>query len=121
MAKNVIKGYIGVNDIAKPLFERKYELSKKGIATNLRAARYGLAATTVGNYALFGGGKDSSDYNTIDTYDNNLVRGTATALSAARAYLAATTVGKYALFGGGYYYNYNYTRSNVDVYQIKLT
>jgi hypothetical protein len=41
------------------------------IATNLSAARGFLAATSVGNYALFGGGNDSSQssyYSTVDAY-----------------------------------------------------
>ncbi len=80
--------------------------------TPLSAARHALAATTVGDYALFGGG-DTPVSNVVDAYDTSLTRTTPTALSVARGYLAATTVGNYALFGGGW------TTSNVvDAYYV---
>ena len=62
-----------------------------------------MAATTVGNYGLFGGGAfDFYSYSaTVDAYSGALVRSTPTALSQARSILAATAVGNYALFGGG--------------------
>jgi len=78
-------------------------------ATKLSVARSSLAATTVGDYALFGGGASSA----VDVYDKSLTHSTATDLSAARTRLAATTVDKYALFGGGYN---SRTYSTVDVY-----
>ena len=63
-----------------------------------------LAATHVGNYALFGGGYNFSDhyYNVVDAYNASLEKSTPTPLSQARDALAATHVGNYALFGGGY-------------------
>ena len=71
--------------------------------TELSLARQNLAATTVGNYALFGGGSSGGDYHSVvDAYDASLTRTTPTELSEARYGLAATTVGNYALFGGGY-------------------
>ena len=70
-------------------------------APTLSQARYGLAATTVGDYALFGGGYNGLDSAVVDAYDTNLERTTATTLSEGRDFLAATTVGDYALFGGG--------------------
>jgi tRNA G37 N-methylase TrmD len=80
--------------------------------TALSVDRYYLAATTVGNYALFGGGYSAS--NVVDAYDTMLTRSTPTALSVGRFGLSATTVGDYALFGGGY------SASNVvDAYQYK--
>ncbi len=41
-------------------------LSYYGTITPLSVARNGLAATTVGNYALFGGGSPTS--NVVDVY-----------------------------------------------------
>lgn len=69
--------------------------------TALSQVRHLLAATSVGNYALFGGGYDSSYSAVVDAYDTSLTRSTPTALSQARTGLAATSVGNYALFGGG--------------------
>jgi hypothetical protein len=91
----------------------------------LSVARNSLAATTVDNYALFGGGQavpylgsitESLCHNTTDAYDGDLVRTTPTALSVGRGSLAATTVGDYALFGGGQTGN---RIAVVDVYQYK--
>ena len=85
-------------------------------STPLSAARWHLAATTVGNYALFGGGGNSSGSSyTVDAYDTSLTRTNPTPLSKARSYLAATTVGNYALFGGGG------NSFNVDAYDTSLT
>ena len=87
-------------------------------ATPLSKAIWYLAATSVGNYALFGGGGNSSSgsNSTVDAYDTSLTRTNPTPLSEARGYLAATSVGNYALFGGGYnggtYYN------TVDAYTV---
>ena len=75
----------------------------KSTTIALSKGRYELAATTVGNYALFGGGIDASGRSiVVDSYSASLVRRTPTPLSEGRYALAATTVGGYALFGGGY-------------------
>ena len=85
-------------------------LSYVGTATDLSEARGGLAATSVGNYALFGGGgnrvyADGYMYfvgtATVDAYDTSLTRTIPTPLSEARYGLSATSVGICALFGGG--------------------
>ena len=82
--------------------------------TPLSEARSNLAATTVGNYALFGGGYGGGYSSTVDAYDTSLTRTTPTPLSKDRSDLAATTVGNYALFGGG-------SGSTVDAYDTSLT
>ena len=90
-------------------------------ATPLSEARGYLAATSVGNYALFGGGL--SGYGdtltaTVDAYDTSLTRTTVTPLSEARYELTATSVGNYALFGGGYG---DTLTAIVDAYDTSLT
>lgn len=71
-------------------------------APNLSEPKDALAATTVGNYALFGGGGYGSSYHsTVDAYTSDLVKTTPTDLSEGKRSLAATTIGNYALFGGG--------------------
>ena len=91
----------------------------KSTAANLSSEKCGLAATTVGNYALFGGGvRDGVTSNTVDTYNTSLTKGTASTLSVTRDDLAATTVGGYAIFGGGW----NGSDVNtVDAYNQNLT
>ena len=79
--------------------------------TALSVARYALAATSIGDYALFGGGSPS----TVDAYNTTLTRSTPTVLSLARFYLSATSIGDYALFGGGY------PSATVDAYNTTLT
>ena len=72
--------------------------------SELSQSRNRFAATTVGNYALFGGGSSemsNNAYATVDVYTDELVKISVSELSQARNYLAATIVGNYALFGGG--------------------
>ncbi len=73
----------------------------------LSVARFGLAAASSGNFAIFAGGtapgsgQQMSD--AVDLY-NFVDRIWSTArLSAARAYLAAASVGNVAIFAGGLY------------------
>ena len=82
------------------------------------------AATTVGDYALFGGGAKATG--TVDIYDKSLIHSTtsgftysATATRYTRRDLAATTVGNYALFGGGYSIGEN-VYDVIDVYGQSL-
>ena len=121
VARKIKKAYIGVGGVARPCWSGG-ELAYYGTAMPLALSRGYLAATTIGDYALFGGGYNgstSSNYqNTVDAYNTLLTRTTPTALSMARYYLAATTVGNYALFGGGYS---NQTMSTVDAYNKSLT
>ena len=77
------------------------ELAYYGVATPLSVARRYLAATSVGNYALFGGGDADSYSAVVNAYNTSLTMSTPTPLSQARRDLAATSVGDYALFGGG--------------------
>ena len=93
-------------------------LSYAGTATPLSEARGYLTATSVGNYALFGGGYGDTLTATVDAYDASLTRTIPTPLSEAGGYLAATTVGDYALFGGGYG---DIPTSTVDAYDASLT
>lgn len=79
---------------------------------------YDLAAASLKNYALFGGGIESNtakDY--MFSYDNSLIKGVQTELSSARSRLAAASVGNYILFGGGLDAQNN-NSDIVDVYQV---
>lgn len=94
----------------------------RSVITSLSQARTNLAAVTISDYALFGGGSDytyNNVYNIVDAYDTSLTRSVITPLSQGKYYLAATTVDNYALFGGGY--NAQGASNTVDVYDVGLT
>ena len=95
-----------------------FDLSQfiRSMPTKLSQTRYMFAATTVGNYALFGGGyvKKSS----VDAYDTSLTR-TTISFSVGREREGATTVGNYALFAGGDTTN-THDDSSVDVFDASL-
>ena len=114
-------------------------------APDLCYARYDLAATTLGDFAIFAGGRtygdekygenppdiDAADkwdtfaIKLVDVYDASLTRTTHTSLSKGRQSLSAATIGSYALFAGGTstytltngYMGHEYS-SIVDVYTI---
>lgn len=82
---------------------------------NLSYDKYGFAATTVKNFALFGGGRNSNGgLSKVEGFDNNLVLHQFEDLNEAKNSLIATTVSNYALFGGGYSSKYEAT---VDCYE----
>jgi hypothetical protein len=81
-------------------------------------ARQGLAATTVGNLALFAGGFDGQNKVEVNIYDSTTNTWTAAALSVGRTRLAATSVGNMALFAGGRLPN-NDPMDTVDLYDAQ--
>ena len=118
IARKVKKAYIGVGGTARPCFFEGLEYY--GTATRLSVAMERLAATTVGNYALFGGGYGGNGKASavVSAYNASLTRSAPTDMILGGADLAATAVGSYALFGGGY--NSKYQRT-VDAYNTSLT
>lgn len=69
VARKVKKAYVGVNGVARLFFSAEQKLIYYGTATALSQARYSLAATHIGDYALFGGGQIKSDYSSVvDAY-----------------------------------------------------
>jgi hypothetical protein len=78
-------------------------LNKVSNPTSLSQARYSEnGGTSVGNFALLGGGWAGSNTAVVDAYNTSLTRSTPTPLSVSRSSLAATSIGGYALFGGGF-------------------
>lgn len=76
----------------------------RSTATSLSWARSSLAATTVGNYAIFAGGyvSGSTSSGGEDVYNSSLTRSTPiTSLGVGGKGIAATAVGNYALFANG--------------------
>ncbi len=105
VARKVKKAYIGIGGVARPCWGGG-ELTYYGMITSLSNSRNQLAATSVGNYALFIGGYGTTELmTTADAYDTSLTRTTPTNLAFGRYRFAATSIGDYALFGGGLYYD----------------
>ena len=121
-SKKVKKIYLGDDNDLSQLIFASGELSYYGTATELSYSHWDGAATTVGDYALFGGGRDNENGNVVEGYTKSLTKITAPALSNTIILLAATTVGDYALFGGGTDSLYSDGASkSVDAYDISLT
>ena len=124
-AKAIAKVYKGdSNGKAQLIWGPRGIVKYTGNIVDLSVGRYWIEATTVGNYALFGGGVSGYNNNytyhsTVDAYDTSLTRTTSTSLSKGRDMFAATTVGNYALFGGGSTNDTYY--STVDAYNTSLT
>lgn len=121
-ARRVKKAYIGIGGVARPFFSCGI-LEKWGTATPLSSARRQLAATTVGDYALFGGGIPSNANNSkiVDAYNSSLVHSVPTAFTNVRYSLAATRIGNYALFGGGSGSTGTAVTKTVEAYDASLT
>ena len=94
----------------------------RGLATDFDDEISSIGATTVGNYALFGGGYvgTGSRLSTVYAYNSNLTRSKITSLSVARSGAGATTVGNYALFAGGYAGGTTPQTSTADTYTSGL-
>ena len=92
----------------------------RSLPTMLSVARYSMGTTSLGDYAIFGGGYGSSGVvKTVDAYDASLTRTTQTDLTDSKYALMAASVGDFALFAGGWQSNGGYTVSTyVNVYQL---
>lgn len=113
IAKKIKKAYIGIGGVARPCWSGG-ELAYYGTITPLSVTRYELAATTIGDYALFAGG--SGGNTATDAYDKAFTRTIPDALSTSMYSLSATSIGNYALFGGG-----STSSKNVNAYDRSLT
>ncbi|MFT5289260.1 MAG: hypothetical protein ACI82F_001321 [Planctomycetota bacterium] len=84
---------------------------------SLSVGRSTLAAVTIGDYALFAGGKGvSSSLGTVDAYQISTGIWSTAALSVPRMSIGATVVGQYAIFAGGADYYTQTVFKTVDVY-----
>lgn len=75
----------------------------RSAATELSAARYGLLAASVEDFAVFAGGYAKSVYYTAaDVYDKSLTRSNNFTLKYSHWGGDAAEIGSFALFGGGF-------------------
>ena len=72
----------------------------QSVLAALSSKRYKLAATSINNHVLFGGGfvAGTGKVDTVEAYDSNLTKKTLASLSVARDALGACSNKKYALF-----------------------
>ncbi|KAJ2305904.1 hypothetical protein IWW51_003504 [Coemansia sp. RSA 2702] len=87
----------------------------------LSVPRSSISATSVGQLALFAGGRlqNGSYTDVVDIYDRKAKKWTASRLSAARSEIGAGSVaGRYALFAGGFDASFK-PMSLVDVYDAE--
>lgn len=77
----------------------KTELTSSGSA--LSVGRRDLAGISIGGHALFAGGYNGGDLNTVDAFSDELVRSTPTPLRAPSSGLYAALCAGYAVFAGG--------------------
>lgn len=109
VARRIKKAYIGVGGIARLIWNAD-EPAYFG-TSSLSAARHGLAATHVGNYALFGGGIEYLDgykekrSTQIDVYNSSMTHSSNISLNNGINRHAATHVGDRAIFAGGLHDN----------------
>lgn len=78
----------------------------KGVTVSLSVARYTLSAGTIGNYALFIGGREirttgSPVTGVVDAINTSLTRSSAPSLSVARCLLATTNTASFSITCGG--------------------
>lgn len=129
LARRVKRAYIGIGGVARPCWNAS-GLDNYGTITPLYESRSEMAAATVGNYALFGGGvtSNTSRCSSVDAYDTSLTHvNSVSPLRENKKNIGATSIGIYALFGGGYlsedhWYPTSCTVSNLfDAYNTSLT
>lgn len=122
VARKVKKGYIGVNEYASQFFGGG-TVRYFGTITPLSVAKRYIAGASVGNYAVFAGGQDTSNqtYSTItNAYNQSLTRSIPTALSVEAYQMYGTSIGNYAIFAGGFLMNGQFN-STVTTYNTSLT
>lgn len=101
-AHKIRKGYVGIGGKARQFFSSDTPTVYFGTADALSVGRTNIAATSIGNYALFGGGASRTGASSVvDSYNIELIRSTPSPLPQASIGLAAVSNKKYALFGGG--------------------
>ena len=122
-ARKVKKAYIGVGGVARP-FLTGDEVTYYGTVDDLSEGKLDFAAASVGNYALFAGGRtypDSTYSSVVNAYNSSLIRSTpAKQLYTKAARLSGASNNNYALFAGGDVGSYKES-AYVTAYDSSLT
>lgn len=112
------KGYLTIGGVLRPFIgsgkPAYWGTTAAGFPENIS----GLGATSVGDYAIFGGGESGGTDRTgtaVAAYDKSLTQVIPEKLTDSRRYISPVTVGNHALFAGGQYL------ATVDAYDTSLT
>ena len=126
LARKIKKAYIGIGGVARP-FWGEGKLEYYGTITSLSESKYRHYGVSIGNYALFAGGLNSSGKSSkiVNAYDASLTISTPTSLSYPSYNGGATSVGNYALIASGINNTVTQTSSQklttVNTYNTSLT
>lgn len=106
LAKEIKKGYIGIGGVARPFWSWG-EPAYYGTISPLNAASSEVKATTIGNYAIFGGGDNNGGLDITGlaettAYDSDLLKISSPDLLAGAGQVAADSNNAYAIFAGGW-------------------
>lgn len=94
-----------------------WDLTKGNNATALSEAKAGCVAANVGDYGIIAGGSGLSHSNTVDAYNNSLVKTTPAGLTTTSTnVVAAVLYDEYALFCG-----FANSKYYIDAYDHNLT
>lgn len=116
--RKVKKGFVTIGGTYRPYFTGG-ELAYYGTIAGSSLNYEGAAATSVGNYALFGGGGSEGTSLVTACSKSLTISNPTNYLQGNSMDLAATSVGNYALFGGGYYNGS--ARNYLTAYDTSLT
>jgi hypothetical protein len=117
LARKIKKAYIGVGGVARPCWSGG-TLTYYGQTYYLNSGKRQLAATHIGDFALFGGGSTTggTTLSEVEVYNSSLQKTKGEALTQARYYLGATHIGDYAIFAGGVNSSNSNGLSTIDLY-----
>lgn len=120
IARRIKKCYIGIGGVARPYFSYGELVYYGKLKNGLSVGRESLAATSIGNYAIFGGGRkmlNSTNGDYVDVYNDSLEKMSGISpLNSSRSDCMAASIEDYALFAGGRS-TYNVVTGTIDVYK----
>ena len=124
VARKVKKGYIGVGGVARPFFSGGEPSYYGQVEAELHKGKYNLAAGSIGEYALFAGGRGSSMSSTVsnvEAYSKTLSKVTAPNMQKPRNQHKGILVpDSYVLFACGVNAS-NGPQYSADAYNADLT
>ena len=123
VARKIKKAYIGVGGVARPCWSGG-ELAYYGVVSGSRYGAYDAKGTSVGNYALFGGGRVGTGWDglikNVICVSGSLTDTAVSSLDKVVINHAAGSIGNYALFMGGCIGSASYQKT-VTAYSASLT